>query len=108
MARNINLEVDQGADFDQTINISSQIPDLTGFSFRGQIRRSFDSRTYITLDCAIRLPETDGQINVSIPNTSTLEMTGRYFFTVEAIAPDTTVTRVVEGQVFTSPGTVKP
>lgn len=107
MAVYANLTIDQGSDFQTTITVegSNGLPfDLTGYSARGQIRRSYTSTTAYNFTATITDP-TDGEINIFLDNTVTAAMkAGRYLYDVEIVQTSSSdVTRVIEGQVEITP-----
>lgn len=107
MAVYANLTIDQGSDFQTTITVegSNGLPfDLTGYSARGQIRRSYTSTTAYSFTATITDP-TDGEINIFLDNSVTAAMkAGRYLYDVEIVQTSSSdVTRVIEGQVEITP-----
>lgn len=106
MAIYANLQADQGSDFFSVITVEGSdgnIFDLTGYTARGQVRKSYTSSTAYDLHAAILNP-TNGLINISLSSTQTAAMRpGRYVYDVEIVDAQNVVTRVVEGQVEISP-----
>jgi len=106
MAVYANLTVDQGSDFASTItveDVDGNITDLTGYSARGQVRRTYNSVTAYDLTAAVA-STTAGQIGISLDASTTSSMKpGRYVYDVEMISSAGTVTRVVEGQIEVMP-----
>ncbi len=103
MAVYANLTIDQGTDYFSTVTVegSNGLPyDLTGFTARGQIRRSYTSATSYSFILTINNP-TLGEINLELPNSVTSTMrAGRYVYDIEIVESETgDITRVVEGQV---------
>jgi hypothetical protein len=108
MAVYANLTIDQGSDFFSSVSVegSNGLPfDLTGYSARGQIRRTYSSQTAYPFTVVINNPA-DGELEISLGNTATSQMkAGRYVYDIEitdGLSGDRT--RVVEGQVEVTPG----
>tara|TARA_B110000503_G_scaffold134389_1_gene213297 strand:- start:4991 stop:5323 length:333 start_codon:yes stop_codon:yes gene_type:complete len=106
MAVYANLTIDQGSDFSSTIfvtNNQGDILDLTLYTTRAQIRKTFASTTSIDFIASILNP-TEGKIQIKLTNAvSALMKSGRYVYDVEIISDSDIVTRVVEGQVDVTP-----
>jgi uncharacterized membrane protein YkoI len=106
MAIYANLNADQGSDFFSQITVEGSdgnIFDLTGYTSRGQVRKTYASSTAYDLHAAINNP-TNGLISISLSSTQTAAMRpGRYVYDVEIVDAQNVVTRVVEGQVEISP-----
>lgn len=105
-----NLQVDQGSDFFSSITVEGSdgnIFSLTGYTARGQVRKTYTSTTAYNLNATIINP-TNGSINISLSSTQTAAMRpGRYVYDVEIVDAQNVVTRVVEGQVEISPGVTR-
>tara|TARA_Y100001937_G_scaffold18849_1_gene26063 strand:+ start:33380 stop:33718 length:339 start_codon:yes stop_codon:yes gene_type:complete len=108
MAVYSNLTVDQGTDFSIAIDVtdsSGTVLDLTGFTAKGQIRRSFNSSTAVDITCTVRSPATDGILDISLTNAQTNAMkAGRYVYDVEITSSGGVKDRVLEGQIEVMPG----
>ena len=99
--------MDQGASFASVITVNG--PDglpfnLTGYTVRGQIRKTYTSTTAVTFTAAVQ-SAVDGTIRLTLTAAQTRAMkAGRYLFDVEIVETATgAVTRVVEGQVEVNP-----
>jgi hypothetical protein len=106
MAIYANLTVDQGSSFESTIDItdSENNPvNLTGYTFRGQIRKTYASTTSVSFTITSSTP-TGGSIKLvlSAEQTSGIKA-GRYLYDVEIISSTNIVTRVIEGQIEVTP-----
>ena len=111
MAVYANLTIDQGSNFFSSVSVegANGLPfDLTGYTARGQIRRSYLSTTAYAFTALINNP-TDGEIDISLGNTATSQMKpGRYVYDIEIVQGTSgEVTRVVEGQVEVTPGVTR-
>jgi len=123
MAIKANITIDQGADFDATIDLSdpSGVPvDLTGYTVASQMRKNYASQTATTTfqtthndvsgQITLVLPKDDYTLNagteseVTYAGTTSLEP-GRYLYDVEITSPAPQKTdRVVQGTVTVTPG----
>jgi hypothetical protein len=107
MAVYSNLYIDQGADFSSIVtveNVLGQLFDLTNYSARGQIRKTYSSSNSIDFSANIPNPQS-GEILLELTSSQTREMkAGRYVYDVEIFTSnDTEVIRVVEGQIMVNP-----
>jgi hypothetical protein len=100
MAVVANLMVDQGTDFETTIDISGSDGNpvnLTGYTIAGQVRKAYTSSTAYNFIASVTFPET-GTVNIQLTNASTSNMkAGRYVYDVEMTSPAGVKTRVIEG-----------
>ena len=106
MAVVANITVDQGSLFDSTIDVedaSGNPADLTGYTARGQIRKTYSSSTAVDFSASVTDPS-GGKIKITLTGTQTQGMkAGRYVYDVEVVSSGGSVTRVVEGQVEVTP-----
>ena len=105
MAVYANFSVDSGISFTTTITVeglNGLIFDLTGYTARGQIRKTYLSTTAVDFITEINEP-TEGKLilHLSAPTTAAMKP-GRYQFDVE-IFSEAIVMRVVEGQIEVNP-----
>ena len=100
MAIVANLMVDQGTDFETTIDIAGadgNPVDLTGYVIAGQVRKAYTSSTAHNFVASVTVP-TSGTVNIQLTNASTSNMkAGRYVYDVEMTSPAGVKTRVIEG-----------
>ena len=106
MAMYADLYADQGSYFSAVINVGNGAIDtnLTGYTARGKIRKSYSSSTYY--DFVISIPQpTSGQVQIALASAVTGGIKpGRYLYDVEIVHTATgKVTRVAEGQIDFSP-----
>jgi hypothetical protein len=105
MAVYANLSIDQGSSFSSTVSVEDQAGltfNLTSYTARGQLRKSYSSTTYTPFTVAIPSPAT-GKIEISLSSTQTAALKpGRYVYDVE-IVQGSLVNRVVEGQIEVTP-----
>lgn len=106
MAIYANLTVDQGSDFSSTVSVVdslNQSLDLTGYTFRGQVRKTYTSTTAVDFTLFSNAPIT-GDISLSLSSSQTADMkAGRYHYDIEIVSSGGTVTRVLEGQLEVTP-----
>jgi len=100
-----DIKVDQGSDFSLqlTIQESGSAKDLSGFSLRGQMRPTKDSSTLTATFTTSITDVTGGVCTISLPYTTTENITvGQYFYDIELFT-GSTVQRIIEGLVTVSP-----
>jgi hypothetical protein len=106
-ARNVNLVLEQGVDFQATFtirNVNNAPLNLTGYTGISSIRKHPSSSTAypLTLSFPDRI---GGKIAVSMGYTATnLIEGGRYVYDVILISPNLYRTRAVQGNVLVTPG----
>lgn len=105
MAVYANLTLDQGSDFNSTIDVAGadgNALDLSTYTLRAQVRKSYSSSTAV--DFAATTGNNTGELQISLTGTQTGNMkAGRYVYDVEIESAGGTVTRVVEGQLEVTP-----
>jgi hypothetical protein len=106
MATYSNLFIDQGSDFNFTVDLSTTTGavDLTDYTSRGQIRKSYTSSTSVDFTISINVSESELACSLTAAQTSSLKA-GRYVYDIEILSGDATpiITRVVEGQIDVTP-----
>jgi hypothetical protein len=104
MAIKNNLIVDQGADFVQNIYLIDQNGDpfdITNYTANAQIRKTYSSATYTTMDVAVG--NTDGLVTLSMNSTTTASLTNtRYVYDLQLHSNNVT-SRLLEGIVTVNP-----
>lgn len=104
MAIYANLTIDQGSNFDSSVTVtdsSGSAIDLTTYTTRGQIRKSYQSSTAVDF---VTTKNSDGEIGLSLTAAATGGMkAGRYVYDVEIESSGGVVTRVLEGQIEVTP-----
>jgi hypothetical protein len=108
MAIVANLTIDQGSDFHSTITVEDTVGnalDLTNYTIRGQVRRTYTSSTSYPFVCTKLTSQGPGKLRIELSPTTTGTMkAGRYVYDVEIVhTSGTPVIRVVEGQVTITP-----
>lgn len=106
---NYDLCIAQGATFQKVITWKSDgvLVDLTGYSARSQIRATSESATPLieltTANGRIALGGAAGTITLTISATDSASLTaGRGVYDLELVAPNGTVTRLLQGTVTIS------
>ena len=112
MAAYVELYIDQGADWNSTINLTDDVTNtsinISGYSVRSQMRRSYYSTSpSANITCTVTDFAT-GEITLSLTNQETANIkAGRYLFDVETINNGNTVTRILEGIITILPNVTK-
>jgi len=105
MAVYANLTIDQGSNFSSTVTVEDQDGltfNLTSYTARGQIRKSYSSTSYTPFATTIPSPSS-GKIEISLTSTQTAALKpGRYVYDIE-IVQGNLVNRVIEGQIEVTP-----
>ena len=108
MAAYVELYMDQGATFNNVINITDDMTNvsvnLSNYTVRSQMRRSYYSiNASAQIVCSIT-DASNGEITMSMTasNTSNIKA-GRYLFDLETEDGSGNVTRVLEGIITVTP-----
>ena len=107
MARVLNLSIDQGTTFSANITAkdsTGSIRDLTNYTARAQIRKSYNSANSTSFSANIDVPAS-GNVTLSLTDAVTANLKyGRYVYDVELVKANTLVVeRLVEGIVSVYP-----
>lgn len=106
MATYSNLYIDQGSDFTFSVDLTSAAGsvDLTNYTSRGQIRKSYTSSTATDFNISINVSDSELSCSLTAEQTGALKA-GRYVYDIEILSSDTPaiVTRVLEGQIDVTP-----
>lgn len=110
MAGFVELTLEQGATFSTQVSVkdaNGSSLDLTNFTARSQMRKSYYSSNYSSFTVTIPNPQT-GNINMSMSSTNTANLSpGRYVFDLEIESNSNDVTRVIEGIVTVLPNVTR-
>lgn len=112
MATVYNLAVDQGTDFSTTIEVNDDTGsprNLSGYTGRAQLRRSYHSISNIAFTVSINNPS-EGEVVLSLSNAITANLRyGRYVYDVELVNTNSgnTVERILEGTLTVYPEVTK-
>lgn len=100
MADFVELTIEQGATFNSEITVrdaNNAVQNLTGYSARSQLRRSYYSVSKKDFTVTITIPA-GGRITMGMSAANTANLTpGRYVYDLEIESPEGVVTRIFEG-----------
>ena len=109
MAAYVELYMDQGATFNNTINITDDVTnavvDLSNYTVVSRMKRSYYSANVTAnLNCTVLNP-ISGEVILSLPAANTANIRpGRYLFDVKTIDQSNTTNRILEGIITVTPG----
>jgi hypothetical protein len=107
MATYSDIFIDQGSTFSSVIDVpdTNGLPfNLSSYTARGQIRKTYTSKNVVTFTTSIDLP-LEGKVNISLTAGQTRAMkAGRYLYDIEIFNSTGHIFRIREGQVEISPG----
>ena len=111
MASILNQTIDQGSTFSKQIIVyesdGTTIQNLTGYSVASQLRKSYTSTAYTTINATIGTP-TLGVVVMTLAATDTAALkSGRYVYDLQITSSGGTVTRVIEGIITVRPEVTK-
>lgn len=105
-----NLAIDQGTTYSVTISVTDDTGsarNLTGYTGRAQLKRSYYTNTNTAFTVAIDNPS-EGEIDLSLTANQTSALkAGRYVYDLELVSNTNTVERIVEGIVTIYPEVTK-
>ena len=106
-ARNINLVLDQGVDFEATFTVkneNSSALNLTGYTGEAKLRKHPAATKYNAF--IVTFPNrVNGQIKVAMASTTTTAIEGgRYVYDLVLTSPNAYKTRPIQGNVLVIPG----
>ena len=108
MTAYVELYLDQGATFNNIVNVTDDVTNvslnLANYVIRSQMRRSYYSaNASATFECSISNAST-GEITMYMSSANTANLkAGRYLFDMEASSPGGVVTRILEGIITVTP-----
>lgn len=107
----VNLVIDQGADFNQTFNLQSNLTNsalnLTGYTGSAQLRKHSASRGKYDFTLTF-VDRTNGAVKLSMTDTITSRIKpGRYIYDIIFTDTSGLKERVVEGSVLVREGATK-
>jgi hypothetical protein len=105
MAIKTNIVIDQGSDYEVTVNVrdANNAPvTLTGYTGAAQMRKHYTSLTSYSF--GVTVTANTGEVTLSMSaNTSNLISPGRYVYDCELTSSSNTKIRIVEGLVTITP-----
>jgi hypothetical protein len=99
-----NLAIYQGDDYAAVVTVSggSTQPDISQYTAQAQIRLGpADSNAQVVVEIATQI--SSPQITLSIPRDITAQLSGKYAWDLQLIAPDGTVQTILAGNVWVTP-----
>tara|TARA_B100000530_G_scaffold65728_2_gene38652 strand:+ start:501 stop:836 length:336 start_codon:yes stop_codon:yes gene_type:complete len=109
-ARNINLVLDQGVDFEATFTIRNEDAsslNLTGYTGTAQLRKH-PAATKSTAFIVSFPNRVNGQIKVAMASTMTSVIEGgRYVYDLVLTSPNAYKTRPIQGNLLVIPGVTR-
>jgi hypothetical protein len=106
MATFSNLFLDQGSNFNTTIDLSDT-PNLvlTNYTAAGKVAKSYDGTAKATFSASVDSTAKTVSISLTAAQTAALKP-GRYVYDVIIVSPSSpkVITRVLEGQIDVTPG----
>lgn len=110
MAAISNLYIDQGTDFNVTVDVTNtdgSVLNLSNYTAVSQIRKTYGSST-VSATFATSIAAAQGQVTLTLTDTQTAGLAaGRYVYDLNITSSAGTTTRVVEGQVVLTPGVTR-
>lgn len=101
----LNLNIDQGANFDQTMTLfetQTEVMNLSGFKIRAEIRKHFASSSFVPFTLEVPNP-LDGKVILRLTSTQTSALEpGVYLYDMETEDQSGSVSRVLQGRVIVS------
>jgi len=106
----VEIQIEAGATFSTEVTVNDANGDpknLTGYSVRSQLRKSYYSTTATDFEISITEPlEGIIEMGISAANTSNIRA-GRYVYDVEIEDSQNVVTRIFEGIATVLPGVTR-
>jgi len=101
----LNLNIDQGANFDQTMTLfesPTQVMNLSGFKIRAEIRKHYASTSFVAFNIVVPNPA-NGKVILQLTAAQTgLLMPGIYVYDMETEDQSGSVSRALQGRVVVS------
>jgi hypothetical protein len=109
MSAQNNLTIDRGTDFIYNITLidsAGVTVDLTGYTGNSQLRTSYNSNVYITMNVAVSTVNT-GIITLSMNSHTTSSLTApRYLYDL-VLTSNNVVSRLLEGYITVNPSVTR-
>ena len=111
MAQFIELELDQGSDFNYDLDLSDDdgvAINVTNFTFTSSIRKSYYSTNPVANLSVTILNAANGNVIFTLNAATTANIkAGRYLFDVKQLDNVNTTTRLIEGIITVNPQVTK-
>ncbi len=108
MASKVNIEIEQGASFNLSIDLKNSNNDpmvVTGFTSYGQIRKHPQSNIYYSFTTALA----NGELSLYMSANTTANISqGLYLYDVFLVKSNTETVRIVAGMAVVSPSVSRP
>ena len=107
-----NIVIEQGFDFNTTFELEDTTTtnplNLTGYTIEAQLRKTYSSTTSVGFACTIVNLPTDGNIEISLTDTQTVDIKeGRYVYDIKATTVSGKVLKLIEGAALVRPGVTR-
>ena len=107
-----NLIIDQNVDFNQVFTLESNstnsVLDLTGYTFKSEMRKHATAVGVTTFTVGIYSTATSGQIQIGLTTSQTATLKeGRYVYDIVMTDTNAKMSRVIEGMVLVRAGATK-
>lgn len=106
MSAQYNITVNQNADFRRAFQIKEDnvILDITGYSFSGRLKASFNDDTYVDFVCAVE-DAAAGTFSIALTDVVTADMSpGTWVYDLIMADVAGTKTRLIQGNAFLKQG----
>jgi hypothetical protein len=102
-----HFTIDQGSNFFLEValtDLNDNPVNLTGYTFRSQMRKSYGSNSYTAFTVTADADRTTGKLYLTLTATQTSGLrAGRYVYDIEIVSAINEVTRVLEGITTVTP-----
>lgn len=107
MPKNYDISIYEGDTFQFTLTVkdaSNVAVNLTGYTAKAQLKKSFDDASPIDFTCVISTP-TSGVVNISLPASTTADLIAgdTYIYDVQLTAPNGNVRTYLAGDAIVIP-----
>jgi hypothetical protein len=109
MAIKANLIVDQGTDYNTSINLvdaDDNIVTLSGYMSNAQMRKTYTSSSSYSFSTVLETSNGVIQLSLSAAQTANI-VAGRYVYDVVVTSPSNVTSRIIEGIVTVTPRVTK-
>lgn len=111
MAQFIELDLDQGADFNFDLDLTNDdgsVINVTNYTFSSSIRKSYYSTSTTANLTVTIINASNGNVSLTLNAATTSNIkAGRYLFDIKQVDPLNVTTRLVEGIITVLPQVTK-